>query len=121
MRTDQVRGRLTEPVVEELVAALGPRTISLISVPGALPAARMAELGVARVSVGPWSQRAAMAALLYGFSGAFRIWAGGVPVGSEIPSDLIQMVPYVVTLVAVVLFVGRAIPPAAVGKPYIKE
>ena len=32
----------------------------MINVPGSLPAARLAELGVARVSYGPWIQRSAL-------------------------------------------------------------
>lgn len=79
-------------------------------------------IALAMVILGRWNPLyAAGAALLYGFSGAFRLWAGGTPNGSQIPSDLIQMVPYVVTLLAVTVFIGKAIAPAAVGKPYIKD
>ncbi len=78
-------------------------------------------IALAMVILGRWNPLyAAAAALLYGFSGAFRLWAGGTPNGSQIPSDLIQMVPYVVTLLAVTLFVGKSIGPAAAGKPYVK-
>lgn len=79
-------------------------------------------IALAMVILGRWNPLyAAGAAMLYGFSGAFRLWAGGTPNGSQIPSDLIQMVPYVVTLLAVTLFIGKSIAPAAVGKPYIKD
>jgi 2-methylisocitrate lyase-like PEP mutase family enzyme len=47
-----------------LVDALGPRTVSVISVPGlSLPARELQELGVARVSTGPFTQRVALTAL----------------------------------------------------------
>lgn len=47
-----------------LVDALGPRTLSVISVPGlSLPARELQELGVARVSTGPFTQRVALTAL----------------------------------------------------------
>ena len=58
-----VPGRLDEVEVSTLVEALGPQRLSLIAVPGALPLTRMEELGVARVSFGPNSQRVALTAL----------------------------------------------------------
>jgi 2-methylisocitrate lyase-like PEP mutase family enzyme len=58
-----VPGRLDEVEVSTLAEALGPQRLSLIAVPGSLPLARMEELGVARVSFGPNSQRVALTAL----------------------------------------------------------
>jgi 2-methylisocitrate lyase-like PEP mutase family enzyme len=56
-------GRLDEAQVTTLVDALGPQRLTLICVPGALPPSRMQELGVARVTFGPWSQNVALTAL----------------------------------------------------------
>ena len=58
-----VPGKLNEAQVAHLVDALGPQRLTMISVPGSLPLARLQELGVARVSYGPWSQRVALTAL----------------------------------------------------------
>ncbi len=58
-----VPGRLDEQQVIALVDAVGPRRLTLIGVPGSLPLARLEELGVARVSYGPHSQRVALTAL----------------------------------------------------------
>lgn len=58
-----VPGKLDEVQVSTLVEAFGPQRLSLIAVPGSLPLARLQELGVARVSYGPWSQRVALTAL----------------------------------------------------------
>jgi 2-methylisocitrate lyase-like PEP mutase family enzyme len=55
-----VPGRLDEAQVTALVEALGERRLSTIGVPGSLPPARLAELGVARISYGPFTQRAAL-------------------------------------------------------------
>ena len=55
-----VPGKLDEPTVTALVGAFGERRLSVIHVPGSLPQARLAELGVARVSFGPFTQRAAL-------------------------------------------------------------
>jgi len=56
-------GKLDEAQVTTLVQALGPQKLTLIGVPGSLPLARLQELGVARVSFGPWSQNVALTAL----------------------------------------------------------
>ncbi len=58
-----VPGRLDEQQVTTLVDALGPQRLALIGVPGSLPLVRLQELGVARVSYGPHSQRVALTAL----------------------------------------------------------
>lgn len=58
-----VPGRLDEAQVRELVDAFGPQRLSVIAVPGSLPLSRLEELGVARVSYGPWPQRVALTAL----------------------------------------------------------
>lgn len=58
-----VPGLLDEAQVTTLVDAFGPQRLTMIGVPGSLPLARLQELGVARVSYGPWSQRVALTAL----------------------------------------------------------
>ncbi len=58
-----VPGKLNEAQVGALVGALGPRKVNLIAVPGSLALSRMQELGVARVSFGPWSQNVVLTAL----------------------------------------------------------
>ncbi|MFJ4029373.1 isocitrate lyase/phosphoenolpyruvate mutase family protein [Paenarthrobacter sp. NPDC089989] len=58
-----VPGALTREVIEPLVAGLGHGKLSVIGAPGALPAAELQELGVARVSYGPFTQRVALRAL----------------------------------------------------------
>jgi 2-methylisocitrate lyase-like PEP mutase family enzyme len=58
-----VPGLLQESEVEDLVDALGERRVSLIGVPGLLPASRLEQLGVARLSFGPYPQRVALTAL----------------------------------------------------------
>lgn len=58
-----VPGALTREVIEPLVDGLGKGKLSVIGAPGALPAAELQELGVARVSYGPFTQRVALRAL----------------------------------------------------------
>ena len=76
-------------------------------------------IALAVMILGRWHPvYASAAALLFGFSIILRIWANQVSPG--IPTDFIIMVPYLVTLIAVVGFVGRSRPPAADGIPYVK-
>jgi len=39
----------------------------------------------------------------------------------KVPSQLIQSLPYVLVVVVLAGFVGKAIPPRAGGQPYVKE
>jgi simple sugar transport system permease protein len=58
------------------------------------------------------------AALLFGFSTALGL---RLQVYSQSASTLFQALPYVLTLVAVAGVIGRTVPPAADGKPYVKQ
>jgi len=76
-------------------------------------------IALAVMILGRWHPiYAALAALLFGFSIILRVWANQVAPG--IPSDFITMVPYVVTIIAVVGFVGRSRAPKALAQPYVK-
>jgi 2-methylisocitrate lyase-like PEP mutase family enzyme len=68
--------------IAALVEAFGPRKLTLISVPGAsLPAREMQELGVARVSTGPFTQRVALTALQDAVSE--MVGGGALPAGTR--------------------------------------
>ncbi|MGY1602508.1 isocitrate lyase/PEP mutase family protein [Geodermatophilus sp. SYSU D00815] len=59
-----VPGAVARDEIAALVDGLGPRRLSVIAVPGAsLPVRELQELGVARVSTGPFTQRVALTAL----------------------------------------------------------
>jgi 2-methylisocitrate lyase-like PEP mutase family enzyme len=71
-----VPGVVDRGEIEQLVAGLGRGKLTVISPPGAaLPARELQELGVARVSTGPFTQRVALTALQ---DAAAEIVAGGV-------------------------------------------
>ena len=76
-------------------------------------------IALAAVIFGKWLPGWAFAAtLLFGFGFAISI-----PLQREagISENLISTLPYVLTLVALVGLIGRSIPPAAVGRPYVKQ
>jgi 2-methylisocitrate lyase-like PEP mutase family enzyme len=58
-----VPGKVSEDDIDAFVQAWGPQKLTLIGYPGSVPLARMQELGVARVSYGPFSQSVALMAL----------------------------------------------------------
>lgn len=58
-----VPGKVSEDDILAFVDAWGPQKLTLIGAPGSVPLARMQELGVARVSYGPFSQSVALMAL----------------------------------------------------------
>jgi general nucleoside transport system permease protein len=75
-------------------------------------------IALAALIFGRWNPIGATgAALLFGFALAVTYQ---VP-QEVIPLEFIQMLPYVLTIVALAAFGGRAIAPAAIGKPYRKE
>jgi simple sugar transport system permease protein len=76
-------------------------------------------IGLAALIFGRWRPLGAFAAaMLFGFSSAL---AFELPVYSPSGAVLFQALPYVLTLVAVVGLIGRSVPPASLGKPYVKQ
>ncbi|AZZ54046.1 isocitrate lyase/PEP mutase family protein [Rathayibacter festucae] len=76
-----VPGLLQDAELEALVAELGRQRVSVIGVPGSQSPARFEELGLARVSYGPWTQRVALTALQ---DAATALYAGGaLPEGTR--------------------------------------
>jgi general nucleoside transport system permease protein len=76
-------------------------------------------IALAAVIFGKWRPGwAFVATLLFGFGFALAI---PLQREAEISENLISTVPYVLTLIAVAGVIGRSIPPAAVGRPYVKQ
>ena len=71
-------------------------------------------IALAAVIFGRWDpMRAALACLFFAAAETLQIQLQGT---QGIPSQFIQMLPYVLTIVALAGVVGRAIPPASLGK-----
>jgi general nucleoside transport system permease protein len=77
-------------------------------------------IALAAMIFGRWSPIGAFgAALVFGFADSLQTRLAILQVG--IPSEFLLMAPYLATILVVAGFMGRARPPAADGKPYIKE
>ena len=71
-------------------------------------------IALAAVIFGKWEpRRVALACLLFAAAETLQIQLQGLQL---IPSQFVEMIPYVLTIVAVAGVVGRAAPPAALGK-----
>ena len=68
----------------------------------------------------PWP--ALGACLLFGFLEAIGIRYQDITLGGvTVPVQFMQALPYILTVVILAGFVGKAIPPKAGGRPYVKE
>ena len=81
-------------------------------------------IALAALIFGKWRPVPAMfACLLFGLLEATAIRLQGVvlPGIGQVPVQLVQALPYVLTVVLLAGFIGRASPPRALGVPYVKE
>lgn len=77
-------------------------------------------IALAAVVFGKWNPLGVlMAVLVFGAGEAVQSKLAAVQTG--IPMQFTQMIPYVLTILALIGLVGRTQGPAASGKPYIKE
>ena len=76
-------------------------------------------IALAAMILGKWNPLGAMsAAVMFGFAQALAHMLPNLT--SAVPSNLVSMIPYVVTIVAVAGFVGKSRAPAAENVPYVK-
>ncbi len=81
-------------------------------------------IALAALIFAKWKPVNAMfACLLFGFLEALDIRFQGVelPIIGVIPVQLMQALPYILTVILLAGFIGKAIPPKAGGIPYVKE
>lgn len=66
---------------------------------------------------------AALTCLLFGFLDATEIRLQGTPIPGigEVPVQVFQALPYVLTVILLAGFIGKAVPPRASGVPYTKD
>jgi len=77
-------------------------------------------IGLAAMIFGRWHPVGAlMAALIFGFADSLQQKLALL--NTPIPSEFLAMAPYIATIIVVAGLIGKARPPAADGKPYVKE
>lgn len=77
-------------------------------------------IGLAAMIFGRWHPIGALgAALIFGFADSLQVKLNILRVG--IPTEFLAMIPYLLTILIVAGAAHRVRPPAADGKPYVKE
>ncbi|ASN07380.1 sugar ABC transporter permease [Virgibacillus necropolis] len=78
-------------------------------------------MALAAVIFGKWHPLGAMgAALFFGFAQSLSVISAGIPLLEDVPQVFLLIAPYVLTILALAGFIGRAEAPKANGIPYIK-
>ena len=76
-------------------------------------------IALAAVIFGKWTPHGVLGAcLIFGFSQALVVLIGASD--ATVPSEIIGMLPYVLTLLILVFFVGKSLSPKSLGTPYEK-
>lgn len=81
-------------------------------------------IALAAMIFGKWRPGPALGAcLLFGFLDAVAIRLQGIAISGigEIPVQAIQALPYILTVILLAGFIGKAVAPKAIGMPYVKE
>jgi len=81
-------------------------------------------IALAALIFGKWKPMPVLlGCLLFGFldAVAIRIQGTEFPIVGEIPVQFIEVLPYVITVLLLAGFIGRAVGPKSVGIPYIKS
>lgn len=80
-------------------------------------------MALAALIFGKWHPRGALlACLMFGVLQAIADRSQGASIaGVSIPVQAIEALPYVLTVILLAGFIGKAIPPKAIGRPYVKE
>jgi simple sugar transport system permease protein len=114
--------RYRNVILGGIVAGIGGAYFSLGAVgrfEGGMTAGR-GFIGLAAMIFGRWNPVGAFgAALIFGFADSLQVKLNILQVG--IPSEFLAMAPYLVTILIVAGAAHRVRPPAADGKPYVKE
>lgn len=76
-------------------------------------------VAIATLIFGKWNPWGILGAgILFGFSQTLSFYVSSIPMLANIPSELVNMFPYVLTIVVIVLFSGRQVGPKASGEIY---
>jgi simple sugar transport system permease protein len=118
----RVRGlRYTNVLAGGLIAGAGGAYFTLVAT-GSFTKNMTAGAGfiaLAALIFGRWTPFGALgAALFFGFAQKLATYLSAV--GSPVPSQFLNMLPYLATIIAVAGLVGRVRAPAADGQPYVK-
>lgn len=108
-------------ILSGILAGFGGASVTLAVISSFTPTAISGQgfIALAAVIFGKWKPHGVYGAcLLFGLAQAIAINLGGS--SFQVPTQLISMLPYVMTIVILILFVGKSVAPKADGEPYQK-
>lgn len=117
------RVRYFAVIVSGVLAALGGATITLATVSSFRPSISAGQgfIAIAAVIFGKYKPvPILLACLLFGFCNAMAVFLGNPELGLQIPPNILSLLPYVITLIAL-FFMGRSYAPKASGKIYVQS
>lgn len=115
-----IRMRFSAVCISGFLAGLGGACVTMATMNQFRPTSIVGQgfIAIAAVIFGKFRPQGAMiACLLFGMCSGIRVVVGS---NAMVSAQLISMIPYAVTVVVLILFVGKAHVPSANGKPYIK-
>ena len=116
-----IRMRMICVSISGFLAGLGGACVTMAITNQFRPASIVGQgfIAIAAVIFGKFKpQGALLGCMLFGMCTGLKVILG---TSSPISAQLISMVPYVVTVIVLILFVGKSHVPAANGKPYVKS
>lgn len=108
-------------IISGFLAGLGGASMTLSVLSNFVPTAISGHGFIALTAVifGKWKPLSVyLSCLFFGLAQAIVIQLGG---GAMLSSQIVAMLPYVLTIIVLVLFVGRSVGPKASGVPYEKS
>ena len=116
-----IRMRMLCVTISGFLSGLGGACVTMAITNQFRPASIVGQgfIAIAAVIFGKFKpQGALLGCMLFGMCTGLKVILG---TSSPISAQLISMIPYVVTIIVLVLFVGKSHVPAANGKPYVKS
>lgn len=112
--------RFTCVTISGLLAGLGGACVTMAISTQFRPISIVGQgfIAIAAVIFGKFRPHGAMlGCILFGFCSGLKVVLGG---SGSVDMQLLSMIPYVVTVIVLILFVGKSHVPSASGKPYLK-
>lgn len=79
-------------------------------------------MAMAAMIFGKWNPiGVTFAAIFFGFAQSLSRVGRYIPIIQDVPTIWLQVLPYVLTIIVLVAFIGRAEAPKALGRPYVKS
>lgn len=76
-------------------------------------------ISIAALIFGKWNPFGVLgASIFFGFSSALGVYASMIPILKSIPSEFFATIPYVLTIIALIIFSGKTVGPKAAGEIY---